>query len=90
MGGSVDTDVAFDQKRTDPKDLIKIHVKVAEVMVLTHDKKYDEAISLCRKIIAERSDIAPVYEVFADIYVRLEEYDKALEFAKKETHNSPR
>ncbi len=83
VGGSVDTDVAFDQKREDPKDLIRIHTKVSKVMVLTHDEDYDEAISLCKEIIAKRPDIAPVYEVFADIYIRLEEYDKAIELAKK-------
>ena len=83
VGGSVDTDTAFDQKRQDPKDLAKIHFKVSHAMVLAHDEDYDGAIALCREITAERPDIAPVYEVLADVYLKQEDYDKAIEVAKK-------
>ncbi len=83
VGGSVDIDTAFDQKKQDPKDLVKIHFKVMHAMVLAHDKDYDGAIALCREITAERPDIAPVYEVLADVYLKQEDYDKAIEVAKK-------
>jgi arylsulfatase A-like enzyme/cytochrome c-type biogenesis protein CcmH/NrfG len=83
VGGAINTDVAFDKKREDPKDLVRIHNRLQKVMVLTHDEKFDEAITLCNQVLQERPDIAPTYETLADIYIRLEEYDKAIELTKK-------
>lgn len=83
VSGAVDSNLKFDRDREDPKDLLAIHIDLAAVMKLTHQKQFDKGIELCNKIIARRPDIAPTYKLLADIYVKLESYDKAIQFAKK-------
>ena len=59
VGGSVDTDLSFDQTRADPKDLLQIHNLLQRVLLLTHDRQYQQALELCRRIIDEHPDIGP-------------------------------
>ena len=90
VGGAVDTDFTFDQNREDPKDLLKIHNDLQHVLLLTHDKKFDEAMELCRQIITQRPDIPPTYDALADVYIKLEAYDKAIDLMQKKLALKPR
>ena len=83
VSGAVDSNLKFDRDREDPKDLLKIHNDLQHILTLTHDEKFDEVIKLCNEIITQRPDIAPTYELLADIYIKLESYDEAIHFAKK-------
>lgn len=79
VSGVVDSNLKFDQNREDPKDLLGIHNDLQHILTLSHDKEFDEGIKWCDKIIARRPDIAPTYELLAEIYIKLKSYDKAIE-----------
>lgn len=89
VGGSVDTDVAFNQTKQDPKDLLPIHNESQHVLLLIYDKKYDEAIELCNKILAKRPDIATTYELLAEIYLTLKDFNKAITLIHKKLEILP-
>ncbi len=90
VSGAVDSNLKFNRDKEDPKDLLGIHNDLQVVLTLAHDKRFDEGIKLCNKIIARRPDVAPTYELLADIYIKIKSYDKAIEFAKKKLSLLPK
>ena len=83
VGGTVDTDVTFDQKKEDPKDLIRVHQDMLCIKTLTQDGKCDEAIKLCKQITTGYPGIPLIYELSAGAYLKLKAYDKAVEALQK-------
>ncbi len=81
--GAVDTDVTFDQKREDPKDLLNIHNAFQKVLGFVDVGKFDEAIELCDRIIDRRPDIIAGYDMLAQIYEDLKLYDENIELMQK-------
>ena len=89
VSGSVDSSLKFDQDKENPKTLLNVHNDLQHVLTLSYDEEYDQAIKLCNRIIAQRPDIGPTYELLADIYIKQEAFDKAIEAIQKKLDLMP-
>jgi tetratricopeptide (TPR) repeat protein len=89
VGGAIDPSMKFDRSRQDPKDLVQIHNMLHEVRVLTHEKKYDEALALGHRVLEARSDVRPAYQQLADLYRLTGSYDNAIDMLQKQLELMP-
>jgi arylsulfatase A-like enzyme/tetratricopeptide (TPR) repeat protein len=83
VAGVLDEDFSFDQTRDDPKDLIDFHMKNLDTSVLLEQKEYDQAIRLCKELIAQRPDAYLPYFRLASIAKQQDDYPKAIVYLKK-------
>jgi len=83
VGGTVDTDFSFNTEKTDPKDLIDIHKVFGRVVSLVHAKQFTEGIALLEQIIRSHPDIPESYGRLANIYDRMNKWNRAIEFTQK-------
>lgn len=89
VGGGVDTDLSFDQNKDDPKDLINFHKDVAKVQDLTFNEKYDQAESLCKKLIDQRPGVPITQFKMAMLLVNMKEHKRAIPYLEETVRLKP-
>jgi len=89
VGGSIDTDFSFNQSKPDPKDIYNIHIDMKLVADHRHNKKYDQAIKICKRHLARDPDILPFYDELGKIYSETQEYDKVIDLGKTQLSRTP-
>jgi choline-sulfatase len=79
VGGSINKDFSFDISKTNPKDVLEIHVNLAMATSLMYDNKVDEAIEICQMAIKKYPDVPESYLKLANCYKKLKSYQKQIE-----------
>ena len=96
VGGGVTEDFDFDQSKDDPKDLIGFHAQGGKAHTLIRQKKYEEAETICEKMVEERPQYVDGYILLARIATEQGDFEgsvphlyRALELEPErfETHN---
>ncbi len=84
MGGAAVTEsFAFDQEKTDPKDLIELHELNTEAAFLASRGEYEQAKTLCEEMIREKPDYFDGYHQLAKVYIKQNQFSDALEPLEK-------
>jgi arylsulfatase A-like enzyme/Tfp pilus assembly protein PilF len=89
VGGSIDEDLAFNQDKEDPKDLIDYHVRSMQVCYLIHTEKYETATEKCQQLISQRPSFYRSYFDLAKILLKQEDFAEAIPHLQKSIELKP-
>ena len=75
---------------SDPKDKIETVNTIHRVDSLLDDRRYEEAVPILQKLIAQEPDMPMLYFQLGATYASLEEYDKALPMLRQAVELDPK
>lgn len=88
-GAGVSEDFTFDRSKEDPKDLITFHTATLAALTLNREKKYEQARSLCEKLIEERPHAFVPYVALADITMKQQDFPAAVSASRQALEIDP-
>ena len=83
VGGPVTEDFSFDQEKTDPKDLLKVHSLAEELVHSLESQEYEKMERYAKEMIRQRPDLPLPYEKLGLVALRRKEYSKAIAYFEK-------
>ena len=78
IAGSVTEDFDFDQNKDDPKDLISVHAQNGRAHYFLSQQKYEEAKTICEKMVQERPQSVQAYIMLARIATEQGDFEGSL------------
>ncbi len=88
-GGSVSEEFEFDRSKDDPKDLIDFHLEHGKIAILILEKKFDEVMTICQKLLSERPGLARIYRRMGSVAAEQEDYIAAIGYFEKSLELEP-
>jgi arylsulfatase A-like enzyme/Flp pilus assembly protein TadD len=89
VAGKEDGEIAFDDSKDDPKDLIHIFVQYQKAVVLVANNELEKAKKVLTDLIPQRPDFPEIYSQLGSIELQQGNYDQAVLHCKKLVELSP-